>query len=485
MESFDFMGKEIYSFSGIEGIKDLYIYLTKQWKPKDSYSIVSAPLQSFKLLEAFFLKTVHAKRINDRVMLKMIVNANAESYGLVRKKMPFSEVKFLNIDTTVEYGVLNDMLFIVDYGKNPYGVLIKDQNLANTFELYFNIMWQTGRKLVIPPMIKMNTTIQNILSKYKQRNPFIVVDSYNIQAVKKTGLPYFFIKNNKYSNVHLIKKQLVKNKSKVIFGIGGCTTLDAARASSTADVPCILMPTILSTVCISVNKAVLNDNGVVKTFTTEIPQKIIVSMPTILESKKEDIAHWGQAGFGDLFAKVGAAIDVVYRDSLKNKDVLSLDKVRRRIPEVFDAIEYVLEHFNNYSKKDLEALAVFLHEASVSIIIRDTFELSGGAEHNLAYAIEKEYFTSKAVKPEHGIIVSIGTLIELRIFSEFVGDTILYDKMRLIYQKIGLPTTYEGLAKIGVTKKQLQYGLKKIKNYKTFMSVNYKQAAKLLDEIFK
>lgn len=238
------------------------------------------------------------------------------------------------------------------------------------------------------------------------------------------------------------------------------------------------------TVCISVNKAVLNDKGTVKTFNTEIPQKVIVSMPAILQSKREDIVRWGQAGFGDLFAKVGAAIDVVYRETLKNKDVLSLDKVRRKIPEVFDAIDYVLEHFNDYSKKDLEALAVFLHEASVSIIIRDTFELSGGAEHNLAYAIEKKYFVSNSTKLDHGTIVSIGTLIELKLFSEVIGDSTLYDKMRLIYEKVGLPTNYKGLTALGITKAQLIYGLKKIKNFKTFMSANYKRAIKVLMKFF-
>lgn len=60
--------------------------------------------------------------------------------------------------------MLNDMLFIVDYDEEPYALLIKDQSLANTFELYFKVMWQAGRKLIIPPMLKTNTTVQNILS---------------------------------------------------------------------------------------------------------------------------------------------------------------------------------------------------------------------------------------------------------------------------------------------------------------------------------
>ena len=120
--------KEVYRFTGITGIKKLYSYLVNNWKPKDTYCIVSAPLESFEKLESFFLKTVHAKRIKDRVMLKIIINNDAQSFGFVRKRMPFTQVKFLNIDTTAEYGVMNDLLFIVNYDKQPYGMLIKDSS---------------------------------------------------------------------------------------------------------------------------------------------------------------------------------------------------------------------------------------------------------------------------------------------------------------------------------------------------------------------
>ena len=88
--------KKLYHFSGIRGIKELYSHIINSWSSKDTYCIVSAPLDSFKKLEEFFLNTVHSKRIKDRVLIKMIINRNAQSYGLVRKNMPFTQIKFLD-----------------------------------------------------------------------------------------------------------------------------------------------------------------------------------------------------------------------------------------------------------------------------------------------------------------------------------------------------------------------------------------------------
>ena len=128
-------------------------------------------------------------------------------------------------------------------------------------------------------------------------------------------------------------------------------------------------------------------------------------------------------------------------------------------------------------------LATYLHEASVSIIIRDSFELSGGAEHNLAYILEKKYL-KKEKKIEHGLLVSVGSLIEFKLFGEITGDDSLYRKMRIIYEKLKLPTSYKKLEEIGIKKEYLISAIKDLKGLNTFMSDNIKKSISLLDEVF-
>lgn len=133
-------------YSGIRGVKSLYTEIINSWKSGDEYYIASAPLESFKNIEGFFLEVVHKKRIKDKVKLKIIINKNSKKWGHVRAKMPFTEVRFLDISTKTEYGVLNQYFFLITYGKEPYGLLIKDENFAQTYKVFFNLLWSQAKK---------------------------------------------------------------------------------------------------------------------------------------------------------------------------------------------------------------------------------------------------------------------------------------------------------------------------------------------------
>ncbi|MCK4670068.1 MAG: hypothetical protein KAT43_02600 [Nanoarchaeota archaeon] len=132
-------------FHGLRGIKSLYTEIINSWKKRDNYYVASAPLESFKKLEGFFLEVVHKKRIKDKVKLKILVNKGSEKWGSVRKKMPFTEVRYIDAKTKTEYGVLNDYFFLVSYGKEPYGLLIKDENFASTYRTLFEMLWKTAK----------------------------------------------------------------------------------------------------------------------------------------------------------------------------------------------------------------------------------------------------------------------------------------------------------------------------------------------------
>jgi len=128
-------------FEGIRGVKSLYTEITTLWNKGDEYYIASAPLESFSKLEGFFQDIVHKKRIRDNVKIKMIIDNNSRKYGKTRAKMVLSEVRYLDINTPTEYGVLNEYIFLITYGNEPYGLLIKDKNFAKTYKKYFELLW--------------------------------------------------------------------------------------------------------------------------------------------------------------------------------------------------------------------------------------------------------------------------------------------------------------------------------------------------------
>ncbi|MBU1245874.1 MAG: helix-turn-helix domain-containing protein [Nanoarchaeota archaeon] len=131
-------------YQGIRGIKSLYTEIMNSWEKGDEYYIASAPLESFQKLEGFFREIVHKKRIRDKVKLKIIINKGSENKGKIRAKMPLTQIKYLNINTKTEYGVLNDLFFLISYGKEPYALLIKDKNFAQTYKAFFEFLWNTA-----------------------------------------------------------------------------------------------------------------------------------------------------------------------------------------------------------------------------------------------------------------------------------------------------------------------------------------------------
>src|SRR3989344_3911580 len=132
-------------YSGIRGIKSLYTEIMNSWKTGEEYYIASAPAESFNKIEGFFIDTVHKKRIKDKVKLNIIINNDGKKWGDARSKMPLTEVRYLDINTKTEYGVLNDYFFLVTYGKEPYGLLIKDENFAKTYKIFFDLLWQQAK----------------------------------------------------------------------------------------------------------------------------------------------------------------------------------------------------------------------------------------------------------------------------------------------------------------------------------------------------
>lgn len=133
-------------FHGIRGIKSLYTEIINSWKKGDEYYVASAPLESFKRLEAFFIKEVHKKRVKDGVKLKIIINKNSEKWGPVRSKMPLTQVRYLDVETKTEYGVMNDYFFLITYSEEPYGLLIRDKSFADTYKVFFDLLWKQAKK---------------------------------------------------------------------------------------------------------------------------------------------------------------------------------------------------------------------------------------------------------------------------------------------------------------------------------------------------
>ncbi len=131
-------------YKGVSGIKSLFNKIMNSWKKEDEYYIASAPNQAFKKMEGFFINEVFKRKNKDKIKLKILINRDSKEFGEKRKKEPLTKVKYLKINTSTEYGVLNDYFFLINYNKEPYALLIKDKNFAQTYKAFFEILWDNA-----------------------------------------------------------------------------------------------------------------------------------------------------------------------------------------------------------------------------------------------------------------------------------------------------------------------------------------------------
>ena len=132
-------------YEGFQGIKAFREELMTTFKPGETLLVLGAPKIANERWEGWFLD-FHKKRIASKVNMKIIYNSDAKGYGKIRKKMKFTEVKYLPNDLISPnwIDVFPEAVLFVMVLKNPIAFVVRDKDLAKSFKSYFNIMWDTA-----------------------------------------------------------------------------------------------------------------------------------------------------------------------------------------------------------------------------------------------------------------------------------------------------------------------------------------------------
>jgi glycerol dehydrogenase-like iron-containing ADH family enzyme len=319
----------------------------------------------------------------------------------------------------------------------------------------------------------------SLITRLATPDTLIVTDAYNYPALN-TIAPTVSVDDQEIEYIEKIERE---HSYKNVIGVGGCTALDAARACAIGK-NLIVVPTILSNSCISVNRSVIKRGGVYKSEETTSPRETIISMPVIADNHVDQVKNWSASGLGDLFSSISASIEVEYVARDRSLAKITAESVAKNIPACMQALEWVLNDFVQFDRPSLKLLARYLHEASLDIIRNGHTRLAAASEHWLYYRMQERQHYPKMIAT-HGRLISMGNLITLRIFAEATSDFSLYEKMRTVYTKIGLPLTYADLLAIGVEKQHIIAGLEDIAQrdclYNDYFS---KKDHSILDRIF-
>ncbi|MCK4552857.1 hypothetical protein KAT80_01510 [Candidatus Pacearchaeota archaeon] len=132
-------------YEGVKGIKTIYERMLKELKKGDTLYVLGAPSKANELLEGYFLD-YHKRRIKAGIKMKILYDKEAKKYGRTRKKMNLTQVKYILEGQTAPswIDIFSDCIVIFNLNKNPSCFLIKEENIAKNFKLYFELLWKTA-----------------------------------------------------------------------------------------------------------------------------------------------------------------------------------------------------------------------------------------------------------------------------------------------------------------------------------------------------
>ncbi len=290
-------------------------------------------------------------------------------------------------------------------------------------------------------------TVVELVAALADDSTLVLCDAHNLPSLKTHCAPVL-VSDCAVSIVDEIKSKYEYDR---IVAVGGCTVLDMGRACSVGKPRrLVVVPTILSTSCLSSNISVLRHGERNRPEVTSSPERCVLCLPTLLETDGRSLARWCQSGFGDLFANISASIDFQYE-----MGKLTTKEVKANVPLTVEAMRWVISGFNGYDEEGLRQLGSYLHEASLTVVRRGDTRLSSAGEHLLYHRLMERQPDYRQGLPTHGQIVAIGTLLSLRLFSIQSKESELEDLVRKAYERLQLPLTWSDLEKIGIKREHL------------------------------
>lgn len=319
-------------------------------------------------------------------------------------------------------------------------------------------------KTLIPKLLFSDKPLDEIIKSIIDKDTIIIADDFNYPKLRNFDRKHLV----EHSTMQQIQKVKNDNEYRNVIAIGGCSALDFGRACAKKEGRFTIIPSILSTSCISVNRSIVYVNGYHESMITPIPSETIISFPLLLDGNYKIIHKWSHSGFGDLFANISATINYLFKNNkLLNHAKNINDLIYACTPYCMDALDWVNSSFKRFDEITVKRLACYLHESSLDVIKRNNTELSASGEHDLYYQMMNLWKYDRR-NPTHGELVSVGTLFSVKI----LNNEALYQKLKKAFLKLGIPTNYDELHEINIEKEHIEKALLTFTNKDTFLS-NY------------
>ncbi len=134
---------EVHIYEGEKGLKSIHEDILKDLKKKEEFLVLGAPKEAHDKFEPFFLD-FHKRRQKKQIHLRSIYKQDAKEYAETRKKMKFTQVKYLpeKLESPMWITTYKNKTILFVVGDILLGIVIENKTIANNFKEYFELVWK-------------------------------------------------------------------------------------------------------------------------------------------------------------------------------------------------------------------------------------------------------------------------------------------------------------------------------------------------------
>jgi len=124
-------------YKGIEGLKTIF---QDQLETKEIL-ILGASSSAFEILP-FYFKWYDKDRVKRKIKVRIIANKD------FNKKIPLADIRYLpeKYANPLAINIYGDKVAIILWKKPPLAIVIKEQEIAESYRKYFELMWQASSR---------------------------------------------------------------------------------------------------------------------------------------------------------------------------------------------------------------------------------------------------------------------------------------------------------------------------------------------------
>ena len=131
-------------YSGIEGVKQV---LRHTLDNNEDYLAIGAPKESVDILGKLFWRNFAVKQADNNIRSKLIFNESLRNFTKI-VDTAHNEIRFLkdSFEPLTEIMIYGKFVATIVWSKEPIATLIENEEVAQSYKKYFNILWKQTKK---------------------------------------------------------------------------------------------------------------------------------------------------------------------------------------------------------------------------------------------------------------------------------------------------------------------------------------------------